>query len=116
MRAFAALMLALLDTPGHGQQPLQISGKFGFLGEYELSATVTPDTVGSKQKFAGPMTVRHVGLGTHNGPNESRGEITLQVTDARTQIDATLTFAAGLSEPEPLMLNREAQLPSWISS
>ena len=84
-------MLALLDTPGHGQS-IQINGKFGFLGEYEFSAAVTPAAVGSKQKFTGPMTVRHVGLCTHNGPNESRGEITLQVTDARSQIDATLTF------------------------
>ena len=92
MRAFAvALMLALLDTPGHGQ-PLQINGKFGFLGEYELSATVTPDTVGSKQKFTGPVTVRHVGLCTHNGPNESRSEITVQVTDAKSQINATFAF------------------------
>jgi hypothetical protein len=51
MRAFAvALMLALLDIPAHGQS-LQVNGKFGFLGEYELSASVTSDTVGSEQKF-----------------------------------------------------------------
>jgi hypothetical protein len=92
MRAFAvALMLALLDIPAHGQS-LQVNGKFGFLGEYELSASVTPDTVGSKQKFTGPMTIRHVGLCTHNGPNESRSEITVQVAGAKSPINATFAF------------------------
>jgi hypothetical protein len=77
-----------LDTGSRFKSTVNLAS----LASYEFSAAVTPAAVGSKQKFTGPMTVRHVGLCTHNGPNESRGEITLQVTDARSQIDATLTF------------------------
>jgi hypothetical protein len=92
MRAFAlAVLIVVLDTPGHAQ-PLQIKGIFGFLGEYELSATVTRETSGREQRLTGPMTIRHVGLCTHNGLNESGGEITLQVIDTKSQISAAFAF------------------------
>src|SRR5580704_1069797 len=35
---------------------------------------------------------RHVGLCTHKGPNERRSEIAVQVTDAKSQINATFAF------------------------
>ncbi len=90
MRALAlAVFIVILDTPGHAQ-PLQIKGIFGFLGEYELSATVARETSGREKRLTGPVTIRHVGLCTHNGPNESRGEITVQVTKA--QISAAFAF------------------------
>lgn len=73
-------------------QLLEVNGKFGYLGEYELSATVTAQSLAGRQEFSGPMTVRHVGLCTHNGPNESQGEITLQFTDAKARVEATLAF------------------------
>jgi hypothetical protein len=92
MRALAlALVISVLVAPAHAQS-LQINGKFGYLGEYELSATVSTQTSGAKRELAGPMTVKHVGLCTHSGPNESQGEITLQITDAKSPIEATLVF------------------------
>ena len=92
MRAFAlAAFIAIFDTSGHAQ-PLQIKGIFGFLGEYELSATVTRETSGREHRLTGPMTIRHVGLCTHNGPNENRGEITVQVIDTKSQISAAFSF------------------------
>jgi hypothetical protein len=92
MRALAlALVIAVLVAPAHAQS-LQINGKFGYLGEYELSATVSTQTSGAKRELVGPMTVKHVGLCTHGGPNESQGEITLQITDAKSPIEATLVF------------------------
>ena len=89
MRTFAlALLIAFLGTPGR-TQPLQISAMFGFLNEYELSAIVAPDASGA-EKGSGPVTIRHVGLCTHDGPNESRSEITVQITDTRSQIGVAL--------------------------
>ena len=38
------------------------------------------------------MTVRHVGLCSHSGPNEMDGQIKLRFTDATSKIAATLWF------------------------
>jgi hypothetical protein len=84
-------LVAILGTSGQAQ-PLQINGKFGFLGEYELSATITRVTSGSERSFIGPMTIRHVGLCTHDGPNESRGEIAIQLIDTKERISAAFEF------------------------
>ena len=93
MRTFAlALLIAFLGTPGR-TQPLQISAMFGFLNEYELSAVVAPDASGAENRLTGPVTIRHVGLCTHDGPNESRSEITVQITDTRSQIGVAFAFA-----------------------
>lgn len=94
MRTFAlvlALLMAVLDTPVFAQ-PLKMAAKFGFLGEYELWATVAQETSGREHWLTGPMTIKHVGLCTHNGPNESHGEITVQVIDRRSQISAAFAF------------------------
>ena len=92
MRALAVVLLvAVLVTPARTQS-LQIKAKFGYLGEYELFATVTPQTSGAEHRFAGPMTVKHVGLCSHSGPNEIQGEITLQFVDAKSPIEATFVF------------------------
>ena len=71
-------LVAILGTSGQAQ-PLQINGKFGFLGEYELSATIARVTSGGERSFIGPMTIRHVGLCTHDGPNKAVGEIAIQL-------------------------------------
>ena len=92
MRTIAlAFLLAILGTSGQAQ-PLQIDGKFGFLGEYEFSATITRVISGSERSFVGPMTIRHVGLCTHDGPNESRGEIAIQLIDTKERISAAFEF------------------------
>ena len=88
--AFASC-ISFAGATAHAQS-MEVNGKFGYLGEYELSATVTAQSFGGRQEFSGPMTVRHVGLCTHNGPNESQGEITLQFTNAKSRVEATLAF------------------------
>jgi hypothetical protein len=92
VRAFAlAPLVAVLGTSGHAQ-PLLINGKFGFLGEYELSATITMVASGRERSLMGPMTIRHVGLCSHDGPNESRGEIAIQLIDTKERISAAFEF------------------------
>jgi hypothetical protein len=92
MRAFAlASWVAVLGASGHAQ-PLQINGKFGFLGEYELSATITLVLSGGERGLIGPMTIRHVGLCTHDGPNESRGEMAVELIDTKERISVAFAF------------------------
>ena len=54
MRALAlAFVIAALVAPAHAQR-LQINGKFGYLGEYELSATVSAQTSGKSANSRAP--------------------------------------------------------------
>ena len=92
MRTIAlAFLIAIFGAPAHAQS-LQVTGKFGYLGEYELSAEVAAVASGEKKEFSGPVTIRHVGLCTHSGPDQTDGQITLQFTDLTRRIEATLSF------------------------
>jgi hypothetical protein len=92
MRTLAlATLLAL--TPALAQATsLQVSGKAGYLSEWEVTATANPQGTGVRE-FSGPLLVKHIGLCSPNGPVEKSGEIKLKMTGlSRSTIDATLTF------------------------
>ena len=48
------LLIAVLATSARAQS-LQIKGKFGYLGEYEFFATVSPQTSGAKHRTRRPF-------------------------------------------------------------
>jgi hypothetical protein len=87
------IMLGALATPA-GAQSLQVVGYSGYLGEWELTATVTQDG-SSRKQYAGPMTMKHVGICTQEGPEEKSGEMRFQISAASSRLDATL-FVAGV--------------------
>ena len=92
MRAdFLAIVLAALTTPA-GAQSLQLIGYSGYLGEWELTATVT-ENASSRKEYTGPLTLKHVGMCTQDGPEERAGEIRLQVSAASSRLNATLSVA-----------------------
>jgi hypothetical protein len=86
---FALAALVVFATPVAAQS-LQLQGKTGYLGEYELSASVIGQGSGSKKEFSGPLIIKHVGLCTHDGPNETVSQIRLR--HASSGIAATLVF------------------------
>ena len=73
-------------------EPLQIHGTTGYVGEYELSGSVSEQELNGKKEFSGPLTVRHVGLCTHDGPKETVGEIRFELSKSSSRITATLNF------------------------
>jgi hypothetical protein len=83
--------LAGLFAPAHAQ-PLEIIGYSGYLGEWELTATVTETTLGRKG-YSGPLTMKHVGLCTQDGPEERTGEMHLELSASSSRLDATLLVA-----------------------
>jgi hypothetical protein len=85
------LILSILAVPARAE-PLQIHGTMGYAGEYELSGSVSEQDLNGKKEFSGPMTVRHVGLCTHDGPKETVGEIRFELTKSSSSITATLDF------------------------
>ena len=90
MRALVLpIVLSALAGPVQAQ-PLEVIGYSGYLGEWELTATVTA-TASPGKTYSGPLTMKHVGLCTQDGPEQKTGEMHLQLSASR--MDATISVA-----------------------
>ena len=93
MRAFClAVMLGALAAPASALS-LEVFGYAGVLGEWELTATVTENASRRTKDFSGPVTMTHVGLCTQDGPEKKAGEMRLQLSGSRSQLNATILVA-----------------------
>ena len=93
MRAlFLAIILGILATPASAQS-LQIVGYSGYLGEWELTATVTETSSGQIKEYSGPLTMKHVGVCTQDGPEEKTGEMRVRIIASSSQLNATLSVS-----------------------
>jgi hypothetical protein len=92
MRVFLLpIVLGALASPA-GAQSLQLLGYSGYLGEWELTATVA-ENASSRNEYAGPVTLKHVGICTQDGPEEQTGEIRLRTSASRSRLNATLSMS-----------------------
>jgi len=84
-----SLVLGALAGPVQAQ-PLEIIGYSGYLGEWELTATVTR-TASPGKTYSGPLMMKHVGLCTQDGPEEKTGEMHFELSASR--MTATISLA-----------------------
>ena len=105
MRALWLLLVIAVAAPARSE-PLQIVGYGGVLGEWELTATVTKNARRWAEEFSGPLSMKHVGMCTQDGPEEKSGEIRFQISALWSRLDGTLriegvecTFSAASSDP-----------------
>lgn len=84
------IVFCALAAPA-GAQSLQVIGYSGYLGEWELTATVTEIATGDIKQYFGPLMMKHVGLCTQDGPEQKTGEMRLQISAASSQLNATLS-------------------------
>ena len=61
-------------------------------GEYELSSIVSEQVANGIKEYSGPLAVKHVGLCTRDGPQETTGQIRFRLTGSSTRATATLVF------------------------
>ena len=88
--ARAVLSLALiLPAVQVEADPLRLVGYSGYLGEWELTATVTEGGSATPKEYSGPLSMKHVGLCTQDGPEEKSGKIRVQMP-SESRITATL--------------------------
>jgi hypothetical protein len=87
-----SVLLSALAAPA-GAQSIQVIGYSGYLGEWELTATVTEVVPGQTREYAGPLTLTHVGLCTQDGPEEKTGAMRLQISPSSPRLTATLSVA-----------------------
>lgn len=125
MRALVLLIvLGALTTPARAQS-LQVMGYAGVLGEWELTATVTETASQRTKTFSGPLTMKHVGACTQDGPEEKTGEIRFQISGLSSRMKATLlvngiecTYSGRLSDSYTGMMNcpdrRAVPLTLWV--
>ena len=95
MRALLLLVAlgALAAAPARSES-LQVSGYAGVLGEWELTATVVTEKASQRtREYAGPLTMKHVGWCTQDGPQEKTGEIRLQISTLSSRLKATVSVA-----------------------
>ena len=92
MRPVSFLLASSILAAPASAEPLQIHGTTGYASEYELSGSVSEQDLSRKKEFSGPLTVKHVGLCTRDGPKETVGEIRFQLTQSSPRITAKLDF------------------------
>jgi hypothetical protein len=83
------LLLGMLVTSANAD-PLQIFGYSGDLGEWELTAAVTPEGSSADNQFSGALLMKHVGLCTQEGPEEKTGKIRIRMLPSSSQLEARL--------------------------
>jgi hypothetical protein len=77
----AAVALLIVAFAGPAQaRSAEVSGKLGYLSEWEVTATVTENVSAGKKEFSGPLIVKHVGVCTPGRPVEMSGEIRYRTT------------------------------------
>jgi hypothetical protein len=86
------IAVAAFAAPVRAQSVLQLQGQTGYLGEYELSGTVSQQSSNGRIEFSGPLVVKHVGLCTHTGPQETTSQIKLQIAASSQRVAATVVF------------------------
>jgi len=89
---FLPIVLGALATPAQAQSR-QVIGYAGVLGEWELTATVTETASGHIKEYSGPLTMKHVGVCTQDGPEEKTGELRFQLSSSSSRLTATLLVA-----------------------
>jgi hypothetical protein len=90
---FLPIMMGALATPAGAAPPLQVIGYSGYLGEWELTATVMEAVPGSTTEYSGPLTMRHVGICTQDGPEEKTGTLRFRISAPSSRLNATLSVA-----------------------
>jgi hypothetical protein len=87
------IMVGALAAPVGAAEPLQVIGYSGYLGEWELNATVTQTARGSIAEYSGPLTMKHVGICTQDSPEEKTGALRFQMSASSSRLNATISVA-----------------------
>ena len=93
-----AILLLMLAGPALAQsaqaQSAAVTGKLGYLSEWEVTGEVAEDLSTGKHAFSGPLTVKHTGVCAPGRPVEMTGQIRYRVFSwlMTRRIQATLVL------------------------
>ncbi len=87
-----AALVAAHVGPHETPQSMQVTGYTGRLGEWELTANLARAGDDSDGELSGPMTMRHVGICTVDGPEEKSGTMRVRLSNWSSKVVAHLTI------------------------
>jgi hypothetical protein len=72
----------------------QLVGTAGYLSEWEVRGALTENVSATGSEFFGPVTWKHIGVCSANGPEEKRGVIKAQINRSGRipRIEATVSL------------------------
>ena len=73
-------------------QSYSVNGQVGYLQEWELKANLAKTITDSGVSYDGPVTLRHVGLCSVNGPEEKSGVVRITVSRRTLAVEGTLAL------------------------
>jgi len=88
----SVLLVAMATSASAGD--LRVEGAAGFLSEWRLSGKIEETAVNARRQLSGSLTMEHVGLCTHDGPNEKVASIKIDAIGPRPawRIQGALAF------------------------
>ena len=94
MRALLVVIIFVAAVGAAQPQSLRVVGTAGYVSEWELSGETTPTVAGPIKEFTGPLSLKHVGLCSRDGPQEETGEIKFQIlgSGSLAKINAMLLY------------------------
>jgi hypothetical protein len=94
LKIFAGLIVLWIASGPAQAQLRQVTGVAGYLSEWELKGALTERMSAGKRMFSGPVTWKHVGLCSVNGPQEKPGELRYEIAESGgpSRINATILF------------------------
>ena len=88
---FVVVLSSILTMSAHAQS-LKVTGQAGYLGEWEVTAEIVQTLAPGKKEYSGPLTLKHVGLCTQDGPEVKTGEIRLHLSGSASRVTAMLSY------------------------
>jgi hypothetical protein len=76
----------------HSAQSYSAQGAVGYLQEWEMKGNLARTATGAGADYAGPVTLRHVGLCSVNGVEEKSGTLELRMSSRKSDIEGTLVL------------------------
>lgn len=94
LRALLAAGAIFVGTHGAAfGQSYSAEGQVGYLGEWEMKASLARTATRAGADYSGPVTLRHVGLCSANGVEEKSGTLELKLSARSSGLEGTLAMA-----------------------
>ena len=79
LRALLATIFAGIAVTGAHAQSARVAGVAGYLSEWAFSGTLSATGAPGGNEFSGSVTWKHVGLCSHNGPQEQSARMSVLI-------------------------------------
>jgi hypothetical protein len=80
LKSLLATIFAGIAMTGAHAQSARVAGVAGYLSEWAFSGTLSPIGAPGGNEFSGSVTWKHVGLCSHNGPQEQSAGMSVLIS------------------------------------